>query len=517
MRRARAMVVVVVLALAVAGAALASAPNARADAPAMTSGFGITAGAWRWITSRTFEVDISTAKVAASAVNGPHRVRVTLPNNYFSAATTRFPALYLLHGGAGGNSAQWTTGGGDVENITNNRSIITVMPDGGKVGWYTNWVDQSQGAQAWRDFHVDQLIPWVDANLRTIASKSGRAIAGLSMGGFGAIRYAQDRPDLFAYAGSFSGAVDLSDSGTRSVIGQQASQNGYSPNGPFGSPFPPFDTTWKALNPVSRASRLQGVSVGLYAGSGNSDADAIEKTMANAAARLDSAMTAAGVPHFYWNYGRPGPTAPYGCDGGHNFGCWNFALLDAMPRMLAVLQTPTTPTTAATTTTAPPATTTTTALPASTTTTAAPTTTTTAPPANAVADSGFESPGLAPWVCNGTCGADHGAGLAHSGTGDGWARNTSGWNDVHQVITVTPNRTYSISAWIRTSTNNTAGYFGLRTTGGQVLGEQQFGSLGGYTKLTVSVNSGAQTSVEIYAGLWASGDTWLQVDDVTAS
>jgi S-formylglutathione hydrolase FrmB len=333
------MVVLVVLALAAGG--LVFARDARADAPTMTSGNGITVGAWRWITSRTFEVDISTAKVAASAVNGPHRVRVTLPNNYFQSSTTRFSVLYLLHGGAGGNSAQWTTGGGAVEQITNNQPIITVMPDGGKVGWYTNWVDQSQGAQAWRDFHVDQVIPWIDANLRSIASKSGRAVAGLSMGGFGAIRYAQDRPDLFAYAGSFSGAVDLSDPGTRSVIGQQAGQNGYSPAGPFGNPFPPFDTTWNALNPVSRAARLQGVSVGLYAGSGINDADMLERTMANAAARLHDALNAAGIPHFYWNYGRPGPSSPYGCDGGHNFSCWNFALNDALPRMLTVLQPPT--------------------------------------------------------------------------------------------------------------------------------------------------------------------------------
>jgi S-formylglutathione hydrolase FrmB len=473
----------------------------------MASGNGITAGAWRWITSRTFEVDITTAKVAASSVNGPHRVRVTLPNNYFDTSTTRFPVLYLLHGGAGGNSAQWTTGGGAVEPITDGRQIITVMPDGGKVGWYTNWVDQSSGAQAWRDFHVDQLIPWVDANLRTIATKSGRAIAGLSMGGFGAIRYAQDRPDLFIYAGSFSGAVDLNNNGTRSVIGQQASQNGYSPNAIFGNPFPPFDTTWKALDPVSRAGRLQGVNVGLYAGSGSNGADAIETTMADSALKLHNALNTAGIAHFYWNYGVPGPSAPYGCDGGHNFGCWNFALNDAMPRMLAVLQAPTAP---STTTTTAVATTTTTTTPGS-------TTTTTAPPANAVADPGFESAGLGPWACSGTCGADHGAGLSHTGTGDGWARNTSGWNDVHQTITVTPNRIYTLTAWIRTSANNASGYFGMRTTGGQVITEQQFGNLGAYTQLTVSVNPGAQTSVVVYAGLWTSGDTWLQVDDVSAS
>ena len=329
-----------VLVLALAGTLLAAPSPAWADAPALTSGSGITVTGYRWITARTFEVDVTTAKVSANAVNGPHRVRVTLPTTYFDNTTTRFPVLYLLHGGAGGNSAQWTTGGGDVENITRTSPVITVMPDGGKVGWYTNWFDQSQGAQAWHDFHIDQLIPWIDANLRTIASKSGRAIGGLSMGGFGAIRYAQDRPDLFAYAASFSGAVDLSDYGTKFVIGEQTGQSGYEPFAPFGNPFPPLDTGYTAVNPVTRAARLQGVAVGLWVGSGNSNYDVLEGTMAKAALNLHNALDAAGIPHFYWNYGRPGPTAPYGCDGGHNFGCWNFALHDALPRIMAVLSPP---------------------------------------------------------------------------------------------------------------------------------------------------------------------------------
>src|SRR3954454_21925375 len=200
---------------------LVGSPPALADAPGLVSGNGITVSATRWITSRTLEADISTAKVSANAVNGPHRVRITFPADYFQRPTTRFPALYLLHGGAGGNSAQWTTGGGDEEHITAGSELITVMPDGGKVGWFTNWVDQSQGAQAWADFYLNQLLPWVDANIRTIAAKGGRAIAGLSMGGFGAVRFAQDQPGSFAYVASFSGAVDLNDPGTRGVIGEQ--------------------------------------------------------------------------------------------------------------------------------------------------------------------------------------------------------------------------------------------------------------------------------------------------------
>lgn len=473
-RRLALLLVFVVLALA------ASPSGAVADAPNMASGSGITVSGWRWISARTLEVDISTARVAPVAVNGPHRVRITLPNDYFQSGTTRYPVLYLLHGGAGGNSAQWTTGGGAVEPITNNRPIITVMPDGGKVGWYTNWVDQSQGAQNWPDFHLNQLTPWIDANLRTIAAKNGRAIAGLSMGGFGAVRYAQDRPDLFAYVASFSGAVDLGDSGTRSVVTEQAGQNGFNPYGPFGNPSWPFDGTWNALNPLNRAARLQGVGVSLYVGSGINDQDVLEGTMAASAARFHDALDAASVPHFYWNYGRPGPSVPYGCDGGHNFSCWNFALNDALPRIIGALQGPGNP-----------------------------------PPTSLLVDGGFESPGQGPWACLGNCGVDHGAGLARTGTGNGWVRNTSGWNDIDQTISVTANHTYTVSAWIRTSTNNTDGYFGLRTTGGQVVGEQRFARLDGYTKVTASVNTGSNTSLVLYAGLWANGDTWAQVDDVT--
>src|SRR5262249_50436959 len=130
------------------------------------------------------------------------------------------------------------------------------------------------------------------------------------------------------------------------------------------------------------------------------------------------------------------------------------------------------------------------------------------------ANGGFEGD-LASWDCFGQCGADVGVGLARTGTGNGWARNTEGWNDLHQTIPVSPNKTYVVTGWVRTSPNNTDGFFGLRTTGGQVLGEQKFASLGGYTQLSVTVNSGNHTALDVYAGMWANGDTWLQLDDVS--
>ena len=482
MRKVLLSVAVALAAATLSFGSVAPTP-AGADAPNVVSGSGITVTATRWISSRTFEADVSTALVAPVAVNGPQRVRVTLPSDYFQRPTARYPVLYLLHGGAGGNSAQWTTGGGAAEAITAGKPIITVMADGGKVGWFTNWVDQSQGAQRWADFYLTQLIPWVDANLRTIAAKNGRAIAGLSMGGYGAVRLAQDRPDLFASVASFSGAVDLGDSAIRATVTEQAVQNGFLASGPFGNPFWPFDGGWNAVDPMRRATRLKGLQILLYAGAGINDADILERTVGQATDRFSRTLTANGVPNFWWMYGRPGPSAPFGCDGGHNFGCWNFALNDALPRMLTVLGSPNPP--------PPPP----------------------PPGTNVVANAGFES-GLAPWACAGTCGVDTGS-LARTGSRNGWARNASGWNDLHETVTVTPGRTYRVTGWIRSSANTTDGYFGLRTASGQVMGEQRFGRFDGYSQVSVLVPSGSNTSLVVYAGLWANGDTWLQLDDVS--
>jgi len=136
-----------------------------------------------------------------------------------------------------------------------------------------------------------------------------------------------------------------------------------------------------------------------------------------------------------------------------------------------------------------------------------------APGVNNVVNAGFEG-ALGNWQCTGGCGFDNAA-LARTGTGNGWVRASSGWNDVHQIFSVMPNRTYTVSGWIRTSDNNTDGYFGVRTVSGQVVGEQRFGRFPGYTRVSVTVNSGANTNLIVFGGLWANGDTFLQLDDVS--
>jgi hypothetical protein len=141
---------------------------------------------------------------------------------------------------------------------------------------------------------------------------------------------------------------------------------------------------------------------------------------------------------------------------------------------------------------------------------------------NMLGDPGFEDQTTnsvsAPWRVTGTGGVDRGLGFAHSGSNNGWMRNTSStsWNALTQIISVTPNTTYTLTGWLMGSSNVARGYFGARTTSGTVFSEATFGSLPSYTQKSVSFNSGSNTSVTVYAGFWGPGaDSWIRVDDLS--
>lgn len=147
---------------------------------------------------------------------GPHRsdgslafisgACVYLPPGYDSNTSTRYPVVYLLHGG-GGDEADWVTFG-DVRGIldrayaaNHNQAVIAVMPDGRSGQWF----DYKRGQFLNETYVLRHLVPAVDARFRTIADRKGRAIAGLSNGGYGALHFAAKAPDLFSVAGSMSG------------------------------------------------------------------------------------------------------------------------------------------------------------------------------------------------------------------------------------------------------------------------------------------------------------------------
>lgn len=129
--------------------------------------------------------------------------RVLLPADYESSRR-RYPVLYLLHG-LDGNHTNWAERTRLAEYAAG-RSLIIVTPEGAN-SWYINW---NEGAsERWEDYIVRDLIAEIDARYRTVPARDGRYIAGLSMGGYGAIRIALKYPQLFALAGSFSGPFHI--------------------------------------------------------------------------------------------------------------------------------------------------------------------------------------------------------------------------------------------------------------------------------------------------------------------
>lgn len=128
--------------------------------------------------------------------------RVILPEGY-ADPKARYPVIYLLHG-LFGHFDNWT-GKTAIEVFSSAYNFIIVMPEGGD-GWYTDSV--SVPADKYESYIVQELIPEIDKEYRTIADRKGRAIAGLSMGGYGALKFALKHPDKFVLAGSFSGALD---------------------------------------------------------------------------------------------------------------------------------------------------------------------------------------------------------------------------------------------------------------------------------------------------------------------
>lgn len=328
--------------LALAGLTAAAAPvRAAASVPAMRSGHGITVTAEHQVDARRIDLTVTSTAVA-----GPHDVHVLLPTDYRPAE--RYPVLYLLHGALDGPDS-WLTDG-DAERITAGRPLITVVPDGGLKGWYTDWAHPRDAApQQWETFHIDQLIPFVDDNLATIASRNGRAIAGLSMGGFGAMHYAARHPDLFAYAASFSGALDLLNPAVRATI--VAEELGVVPNsGPpaaadaiFGSPLIGFDGGWRAASPARNVAPLRGMGLAIYTGGGSiSDpfSGFVESNIRDTAWAMHQSLDAAGIPHFFDDYGDGRGYGPGRCDGNHDFGCWKNDLVNVLPRLLAAVSHP---------------------------------------------------------------------------------------------------------------------------------------------------------------------------------
>lgn len=132
---------------------------------------------------------------------------IIVPEGY-EDSQRRYPVLYLLHG-RGGDENSWLDMG--ATQYAAQYEMIVVMPSM-TPSWYVNWTQSRAGQKNdWADCVTRDLIGYVDSHYRTVASREGRAISGMSMGGYGALTLGFLNPDLFCSVSSIAGGLRFID------------------------------------------------------------------------------------------------------------------------------------------------------------------------------------------------------------------------------------------------------------------------------------------------------------------
>jgi len=160
----------------------------------------------------TQQGSVEQIKVASAALGGRSQsVYVYLPPGYRDHPNKRYPVLYLLHGFPGRPLAFLLTvrmGVVEDELVARHRAqpLILAMPFG-STGTFTDkeWANGIGASEGWGTFVSRDVVRAIDSRYRTIASRQGRGIAGLSEGGYGALNIALQHPGEFSLVESWSG------------------------------------------------------------------------------------------------------------------------------------------------------------------------------------------------------------------------------------------------------------------------------------------------------------------------
>ncbi len=252
-------------------------------------------------------------------------VVVYLPAGYAAQPDTRWPVFYYLHG-LTGDERNWS-GGLNLDETADamNLGAIVVMPDGDD-GFYTDSVTPRDYDACMADgtglfvpsapkrstcvrtpnyeqYIVNDLISWVDATYRTIPEKKARAIAGLSMGGFGALKLALRHPDLFAATASHSGVDALLYQGPDPYVAGKvvlAEDLTKAPKDPFTQwlvgIFGPDLANWRANDPASLVEKLEPGTLAIYLDCGTEDGFRLH----NGAQYLHDLLLAKEIDHAWY-------------------------------------------------------------------------------------------------------------------------------------------------------------------------------------------------------------------------
>ena len=254
------------------------------------------------ITSLAFAQDRIDCSVIQSAVLGRAvRYCVDLPASYDAKSARspdRYPVVYFLHGLGDDEQTLFKTGGWTlIDDLRRQKKIsdfVVVAPQ----GFRSFYINSADGRQRYSDFFLREFMPQIEKRYRVRVDRAGRAVSGISMGGYGALRFAFAHAGLFSSVSAQSPALIVqSPSELNAAAGSGASIAGVlSPV--FGNPI--NVTHWQQNNvfELARRNRAGIGKLAIYFNCGQSDDYGFEK----GAAMLDRQLTEEGITHEYHAY-----------------------------------------------------------------------------------------------------------------------------------------------------------------------------------------------------------------------
>jgi len=227
---------------------------------------------------------------------------IYLPASYDAGAgkhpAQSYPVLYFLHGLGDNERTLFNSGGwtllDDLRRQHKMGEFLIAAPEGGR----TFYINSADGAERYSDFFLQEFIPLIETKYRIGKGRENRAISGISMGGYGALRFAFAHPEMFSAVSAQSAALITESPQELDTAARSGAPLGKLLATVFGSP---IDVAhWKENNPFVLATRnLAAVrKLNIYFNCGRDDNYGFEK----GAAALHEQLRKAGVKHEYHLY-----------------------------------------------------------------------------------------------------------------------------------------------------------------------------------------------------------------------
>lgn len=227
---------------------------------------------------------------------------VYLPASYDAGATSRpartYPVLYFLHGLGDNERTLFNSGGwtllDDLRRQRKMGEFLIVAPEGGR----TFYVNSADGSVRYSDFFLQEFVPLIETKYRISKGRNNRAISGISMGGYGALRFAFSHPEMFSAVSAQSAALITESPQELDTAARSGAPLGKLLATVFGSPI--AVQHWKDNSPLVLAdrNRIALRRLAIYFNCGQDDNYGFEK----GAAALHEQLQREGVKHEYHPY-----------------------------------------------------------------------------------------------------------------------------------------------------------------------------------------------------------------------